>query len=68
MSVKKNQIIPLQITSLSSDGNGVGRYNGMAIFVPFTAVGDEADVRVVKVCKHHAFGIIETLHQPGADR
>ncbi len=68
MALKKNQIIPLTIDSLSNDGNGVGRFEGMAVFVPFTAKGDKADVRIVKVCKNYAFGIVEHLRYPGAGR
>ena len=64
----KNEIIPLSITSLSSDGNGVGRYNGIPIFVPFTAPGDEALVQVVKVQKNYAFGILKELRTPGPGR
>jgi len=38
MPLVKNQIIPLTIDALSSDGNGVGRFEGQAVFVPFAAV------------------------------
>ena len=54
MPLAKNQIIPLSITALSSDGSGVGRWDGMPVFVPFTAVGDEVDARIVKVCRKKA--------------
>lgn len=68
MSLKKNEIISLHIDSLSSDGNGVGRFDGQAVFVPFSAPGDTADVRIVKVCKTYAFGIIHALHTPAPCR
>lgn len=68
MTLTKNDIIPLTITALSNDGNGVGRYEGMAVFVPFTCVGDALRVRVVKVCKTHAFGIVESLVAAGEGR
>ena len=68
MNLKKNQIISLHIDSLSSDGNGVGRFEGQAVFVPFSAPGDEAEVRIVKVCKTYAFGIIHQLHTPAPGR
>ena len=32
--LNKNQIIELDITSLTSEGSGLGKYNGFAIFVP----------------------------------
>ena len=68
MSVKKNDIISLTITSLSSDGNGVGRYENQAVFVPATAPGDVIQARIVKDCKTYAFGIVERIEQPSPDR
>ncbi|MEG0340439.1 MAG: TRAM domain-containing protein, partial [Oscillospiraceae bacterium] len=56
MSLFKNQIIPLKILSLSSDGNGVGKYEGQAVFVPFSAPGDEILCKIVKVSNSYAFG------------
>lgn len=68
MPLVKNQIIPLTVDALSSDGSGIGRFEGMAVFVPFTAVGDVLRVRAVKVCKSYAFGIVEQLVSSGAGR
>lgn len=64
--LKKNQSVPLTIDNLSNDGNGVGRYDGMAVFVPFSAAGDVLQVKIVKVCKSHAFGLIEKVLSRGA--
>lgn len=68
MSFTKNQIVRLTIESLSNDGNGVAHSHGQAVFVPGTAPGDEADVRIVKPMKSYAFGRLEKLHQPGPGR
>jgi len=66
--VEKNELINLEITGMSSDGNGVGRYEGMAVFVPFTAVGDKLTVKIVKVQPRYAFGIIDSIIEPSSDR
>ena len=66
--LKKNDIIRIAITGISSDGNGVGRCEGQAVFVPFTAVGDVIDARVVKIMRTYAYGIIEKLITPSGDR
>lgn len=66
--LKKNQTVTLSIDGMTAEGNGVGRYEGMAVFVPQTAVGDVLDVKIVKVCKYYAFGIPLTIHTPSADR
>lgn len=68
MSFTKNQILRLCVESISSDGNGVAHSDGQAIFVPGTAPGDTADVRIVKVMKSYAFGRVETLISPGSGR
>ena len=54
-----NQIIPLTIESIASDGNGIGRAAGIAVFVPLSAPGDILKVRIVKVQKSFCYGIIE---------
>ncbi|MCM1164933.1 MAG: 23S rRNA (uracil(1939)-C(5))-methyltransferase RlmD [Lachnospiraceae bacterium] len=66
--MKKNDIITLEITSLASGGSGVGRAEGMAVFVPFTAVGDVIECRVLKVLKNCAYGKTERILTPSPDR
>lgn len=53
--MKKNDIIELEITDITHEGSGVGRYEGMAIFVPNTAVGDKIKAHILKVNKNYAF-------------
>lgn len=64
----KNDIITLKIESITNEGYGVGRYNGMVIFVPFSAVGDTLSVRILKVNKSHSYGKIENIIEPSEDR
>jgi len=66
--MKKNDIIRLSVTDVTGEGSGVGRYEGMAIFVPFTAAGDVIDCRIVKVLKNYAYGIIENVVTPSPYR
>lgn len=53
--MRKNDIIPLDIVDISSEGSGVGKYEGQAVFVPNTAVGDKIKAHILKVNKHYAF-------------
>lgn len=64
----KNQLVTVTIESLSSDGSGVAHVEGQAVFVPAAAPGDVAEIRIVKVLKHYAFGRLETLLAPGPGR
>ena len=66
--LKKNEIIQLEIDSITNEGNGVGRYDGMAVFVPFTAIGDKISCRIVKLKKTFAYGIVEDIIDRSNDR
>ena len=69
MPLQKNQILTLRIERRSSDGSGVAHSaDGEAVFVPGTAPGDEARVRIVKDCGRYAFGILDELLTPSPDR
>lgn len=66
--VQKNQCVTLSVTGQTAEGNGVGRYEGFAVFVPQTAVGDTIRVKIVKVEKRCAYGIVEEILTPSTDR
>jgi 23S rRNA (uracil1939-C5)-methyltransferase len=66
--LNKNDIVPLKIESISNDGSGVARHEGMAVFVPMTAPEDVIEAKIVKALKTHAFGIIDKITEPGACR
>ena len=49
---------------MTAEGSGICRIEGMAVFVPGTAVGDRCAVRIVKVLRKYAFGRLEKLLAP----
>ena len=59
--MNKNDIITIEITDISAEGSGIGRADGLAVFVPQTAVGDRVSARVLKVKKNYAFARLEEL-------
>ena len=67
-TMKKNEIVTIEITDITTDGNGVGKYNGIAVFVPETAVGDVIEAKIVKVLKNYSFGIVNRIITPSSDR
>ena len=67
-TLRKNDLIDIDITGMTAQGAGVGHWEGMAVFTPLTAPGDRARVRVVKVAKSYAFGRLEELLSPSPDR
>ncbi len=66
--VEKNKRYIIDITDISSDGNGVGSVEGFTVFVPMTAIGDKADVLIVKVLSHYAVGRLMDLVEPSESR
>ncbi|MBQ9849271.1 MAG: 23S rRNA (uracil(1939)-C(5))-methyltransferase RlmD [Clostridia bacterium] len=66
--IKKNDRIKLNIESCSSNGSGVGHHEGMAVFVPATAAGDEITAHILKVKKTYAFAKVESIITPSPDR
>lgn len=68
MSLQKNQDIQLNIEGYTAEGNGVGRYEGQAVFVSNTAVGDKIIAHIIKAKKTYAVGIVKQLLNPSKDR
>ena len=54
--LKKGERIELQITSMGSSGEGVGKLDGFAIFVPGALVGEIVKVQITLVKKSYATG------------
>ncbi len=75
MALAKNTVVELTVTGVTGEGSGVARYvdgdipaPGLVVFIPYTAVGDRVRCRILKVQKSHAFGRVEELIHPSADR
>ncbi len=66
--MRKNDEIILDITDMTADGSGLGKYEGMAVFVPMTAVGDTVRVKALKVKKTYAYGKLLEIIAPSPDR
>lgn len=66
--MKKDDIIKLKIEDISSEGLGIGHYEGMAVFVKDTVIGDEILAKVIKLKKTYAFGRLLEILQPSSDR
>ena len=66
--MQKNDITDLEITDITNEGSGVGKYDGMAVFVPMTAVGDKISAKILKVKKNYAYAKCEKITEPSVDR
>ncbi len=68
MILKKNDDIRLEITTLTNQGSGLGRYNDEVVFVDSAVPGDILDVHIIKVSKNYAIGKINKVIKPSAER
>jgi 23S rRNA (uracil1939-C5)-methyltransferase len=68
MNYQQGNIVEIQISDLSNDGDGVGRIDGMVVFVPDTVTGDRASVRLIQVKSQYTRGKLHQLLTPSVDR
>ena len=59
--LKKNDLIKLEINSITNLGFGVGRHEGLVVFVSDTVTGDEAEVKIIKITPSYAVGRVEKM-------
>ena len=60
-SYKKNELIILEITDLTEEGQGVGKCDGLVFFVKDSVMGDVVEARILKVKKNYAYAKVEKL-------
>ncbi len=68
MSLKKNDIIDIDVTGFSSEGSGVGHYEGQAVFIAGAAPGDSLQCIIIKAKKNYAIGKIQYILKASPDR
>ncbi len=66
--VEKNKVYELEISAVSSDGNGIGHIDGYTVFVPQTVDGDIIECLIVKVRTKFAYGKAINILKPSAYR
>ncbi len=66
--MKKNELYEAQIIDYTTEGSGICKIDGMAVFVPNSAAGDTAEIRILKTAKNYAFGKIERMIEPSPER
>ena len=67
-SLKKNDTIELEITGYTSEGSGIGRYNGQAVFVSGAAEGDVVETLIIKAKPNYAVGKLMHILKASKDR
>ena len=60
---KKNDLVVLEITDLTEEGQGVGKCDGLVFFVKGSVMGDVVEAKILKVKKNYAYAKVEKLLQ-----
>lgn len=68
MNLKKNEIYQTTITGMTTEGSGVGRIDGTAVFITNTAVDDVIKTKIIKTSKNYAIGRLEDIITPSSAR
>ncbi len=68
MAVKKGQEITLDIDTLAIGGKGMGRVDGMAVFVDQVVPGDRVRVRITRKKKNYAEARVMEMMAPSKER
>ena len=58
---KKNDLVVLEITDLTEEGQGVGKCDGLVFFVKGTVMGDVVEAKILKVKKNYVYAKVEKL-------
>lgn len=66
--VQTGQKIELTITGYSHAGEGVGKYEGFTLFIPFAAAGERVLAQVEAVKKNHGRARLVKVIQPSPER
>ena len=64
----ENQIYTGTVEGYSSEGLGIVRLDGAVVFVPQAVRGETIDLKITKVMKTAAAGVIVKIHKPSPDR
>lgn len=62
--MKQGDLVTIDIIDAGMEGEGIGRADGMAVFVPGTVPGDRAQVEITAVKKNFARGRLTALEAP----
>lgn len=60
--MRKDDLITVTIEDLSSEGLGVGHYDGMAFFIKDTVIGDVAEAKIMKLKKTYGYARLTRSH------
>lgn len=68
MGLAKNDIITVTIEDMGTNGEGIGKYEGCALFIKDTVIGDVVEAKIMKMKKHYGYARLMRLLEPSDRR
>ena len=68
MDFQKNQLLTTEIIDISTEGEGIGKVNGYPFFIKDTIIGDQVEIRAIKLKKNYGYGRLEKVITPSPFR
>ena len=68
MDFQKNQLLTTEIIDMSTEGEGIGKVNGYPFFIKDTIIGDQVEIRAIKLKKNYGYGRLEKVITPSPFR
>jgi len=66
--LKKNDLLSVDIVDNGVNFEGIAKHDGMIIFVPGGIVGENIDIRIIKITSSYAIAKIETINKKSENR
>lgn len=66
--MKKDDVVQVQIEDMSESGEGIGKVDGLALFIKDAVIGDFVEAKIMKMKKSYGFARLLTVIEPSPHR
>ena len=66
--LKKNDLVQVKIEDIGSEGEGIGKVDGLTLFIKDAIVGDYVEARIVKMKKNYGYARVDKIIQSSNHR
>ena len=66
--MRKNDIVTVRIEDIGSNGEGIGKIEGYALFIKDAVIGDVVEAKIMKAKKNYAYAKLVNIVTPSEFR
>ena len=66
--MRKNDMVTVMIEDMGSNGEGIGKIDGYALFIKDAVIGDVVEAKIMKAKKNYAYAKLVKIVTPSAYR